>query len=34
MKKSARRTEDRLFLDLFYNAQTVVRVNDLVANLK
>ena len=34
MEKSAGRAEDRLLLDLLYNAETVVRVNDLVANLK
>ena len=34
MKKSARRPENRFFLDFFYNAETVIWVNDLVANLK
>jgi hypothetical protein len=34
MKKSACRPEDGLLLDFFYNAETVIGVNDLVAHLK
>jgi hypothetical protein len=34
MKESARRPENRLFFNFFYNRETVVWVNDLVANLK
>jgi hypothetical protein len=34
MEKSTRRPENCLFFNFFYNRETVVWVNDLVANLK
>ena len=34
MEEPTRGTKNRFFFNLLYNAQTVVRVNDLVANLK
>jgi hypothetical protein len=34
MEKAAGRAEDRFLLDLLYDAETMVWVNDLVANLK
>ena len=34
MEESAGRAEDGLLFDLLYDTETVIRVNDLVANLK
>jgi hypothetical protein len=34
VEKSARRTQNRFLFNFLYNAQAVVRVNDLVANVK